>query len=69
MATVFVATGLLFFAVLWYYHERRDHRFYDQQRIRHVHHCAKCGNLYNSRGRVGDRACPVCGMENGPLRF
>lgn len=65
----FLVSGLLFFVVLWIYFDRRDRRFYDSQRIRHVHHCVKCGKVYASRNGSDDDACPECGFVNPALRF
>ena len=66
--TGFLVTGLLFFALVWIYYDRRDHNYYDRQRLRHVHHCVKCGHLYASRNSGGE-ACPQCGFKNASLRF
>lgn len=65
----FLVTGLLFFACLWLYYDRRDHNFYDRQRFRHVHHCVKCGTLYATRDGSGSGECPQCGFKNPSLRF
>lgn len=67
--TGFVVAGLVFFALFWLYYDRRDRVYYDQQRIRHVHHCVKCGSLYTSAdpGKFAD--CPACGFRNPSLRF
>lgn len=67
--TGFLVAGLLFFAVLWLYYDRRDHNYYDRQRIHHVHHCVKCGSLYVTREGGQGEECPDCGFENAPLRF
>jgi len=65
----FLVTGLLFFVAFWIYYDRRDHLFYDRQRIHHVHHCVKCGTLYASRDSKQSEACPECGFKNASLRF
>ena len=67
--TAFLVTGLLFFAGVWLYYDRRDHLYYDRQRLRHVHHCVKCGALYATREEGESEACPDCGFENASLRF
>lgn len=67
--TGFLIAGLLFFMLVWIYYDRRDHNFYDRQRIRHVHHCVKCDQLYATRGGEGEDSCPACGFRNPPLRF
>jgi Zn ribbon nucleic-acid-binding protein len=66
--TGFLVSGLVFFAVVWLYYDRRDRLFYDRQRLRHVHHCVKCGHLYTS-AEAGVAECPSCGFENASLRF
>lgn len=64
----FLLAGLLCFVLLWLYYDRRDRKFYDQQRYRRVHHCVKCDHLYTSRGNEV-AACPACGFQNPSLRF
>ena len=65
----FLLIGMVFFITLWLYYDRRDKIFYDRQRLRHVHHCVKCGNLYATRNGSENTACPECGFENPSLRF
>ena len=65
----FLVTGLLFFVAVWMFYDRRDRQFYDRQRIRHVHHCVKCGTLYATRDRESGDKCPQCGFKNAALRF
>jgi hypothetical protein len=65
----FLITGLLFFVVLWIYYDRRDRQYYDRQRMRHVHHCVKCGALYEIRDGSKSENCPNCGFKNASLRF
>lgn len=67
--TGFVAVCLLFFVSLWTYYDRRDKVYYDRQRLRHVHHCAKCGQLYCSGKGQRAASCPECGMTNPRLHF
>ena len=65
----FIAIGLLFFGMVWIYYDRRDRQFYDRQRIRHIHHCVKCGRLYASMISGEGEECPDCGFRNASLRF
>ncbi len=67
--TGFLVAGLLFFAVIWLWHDRRDRLFYDRQRLRRVHHCVKCATLYTVRDSGALAACPSCGFKNPSLRF
>jgi len=67
--TGFLAVGLVFFAVIWLYYDRRDRLYYDYQRLRHVHHCVKCGKLYTTRNPEELAPCPDCGFKNTALRF
>ena len=68
-ATVFVMIGMVFFVFLWLFYDRRDRIYYDRQRLKHVHHCAKCGHLYTSRFSTGTAPCPNCELPNPPLHF
>ena len=65
----FLVVGLLFFVAVWLYYDLRDHNFYDRQRLRHVHHCVKCGTLYATRDGQDNDNCPKCGFRNASLRF
>jgi DNA-directed RNA polymerase subunit RPC12/RpoP len=66
----FLAIGLLFFMLVWLYYDRRDRLYYDRQRIRHIHHCVKCGMLYTTAEEANQlAACPGCGFRNVSLRF
>ena len=65
----FLVIGLLFFVAVWIFYDRRDRLFYDRQRMRHVHHCVKCGTLYASRNSEDGEECPKCGFKNASLRF
>jgi len=65
----FLLMGLACFMVLWLYYDKRDKTYYDRQRLRHVHHCVKCGNLYVSRKVQEPQPCPTCGFRNPALRF
>ncbi|MGA1204957.1 MAG: hydrogenase nickel incorporation protein HypA [Opitutales bacterium] len=67
--TGFLVAGLLFFVAVWIFYDRRDRQFYDRQRIRHVHHCVRCGTLYAARDPEGGDNCPSCGFKNAALRF
>lgn len=67
--TGFVTVGLLFFVSLWSYYDRRDKHYYDRQRLRHVHHCIKCGKLYCSGESERASPCPQCGFANQRLHF
>jgi hypothetical protein len=67
--SAFLTIGLVFFALVWLYYDRRDRIYYDRQRIRHVHHCVKCGALYTTAERDKQAACPSCGFPNPSLRF
>lgn len=65
----FLVAGLVFFAIVWLYYDRRDRLYYDRQRLRHVHHCVKCGKLYTSANDEDAAPCPACGFNNTSLRF
>jgi hypothetical protein len=65
----FIVAGLLFFISLWLYYDRRDKIYYDRQRIRHIHHCVKCGTLYSTHEEKRQMPCPACGFGNPPLHF
>lgn len=65
----FLVSGLVFFALVWLYYDRRDRLYYDRQRQRHIHHCVKCGKLYMSSERDAPVECPSCGFKNPSLRF
>jgi hypothetical protein len=65
----FIVTGLVFFMLIWLYYDRRDRQYYDRQRLRHVHHCVKCGMLYTSADLDQSADCPSCGFKNPSLRF
>lgn len=55
--------------LIWLYYDRRDRQYYDRQRLRHVHHCVKCGKLYTSADLDQVADCPSCGFNNPSLRF
>lgn len=65
----FLVFGLIFFVLIWLYYDRRDRLYYDYQRLRHIHHCVKCGALYTSREKDPLAPCPSCGFKNASLRF
>lgn len=65
----FLIAGLVFFMAIWMYYDRRDQTYYDRQRVRHVHHCVKCGTLYTSREGGMPVPCPACAFRNPSLRF
>jgi hypothetical protein len=66
----FLVAGMALFAILWLYYDARDRRYYDQQRVRHVHFCVRCNQLYGSRcGHDATAPCPHCGHAATPLRF
>ena len=66
---VYLVSGMGGILGLWLYCDRRDRKFCDRQRFRHVYRCIKCGKLYERRGTREVAPCPDCGFANDRLRF
>jgi len=68
-AALYVASGLLLIAVLWFCYDRREKRLYHEERAKAIFHCVRCGHLYDRRGTRELAPCPKCEAENTRLRF
>lgn len=64
--------GLVVFGgvgTLWFYYDRRDRAYYDDERRKITFHCIRCDTLYTEKAGTETAPCPKCGHQNIRLKF